>query len=154
VERLGRDVGAALDDIRSVAHAADASPILRLGIPASVRALAANSPVPATVELNAPRRYSPDVERNVYYCIAEGFQNALKHGGASAAVRVGLVERRNHLVFEVEDSGRGFDPAHTPTGDGLSNISDRVAALGGQLTVESRPGAGTLIRGVVPVAAR
>jgi signal transduction histidine kinase len=55
------------------------------------------------------------------------------------------------LVFSVTDDGRGFDPATTPAGSGLQNMSDRVEALGGSLTIESTPGDGTTVSGRIPV---
>jgi signal transduction histidine kinase len=56
-----------------------------------------------------------------------------------------------HLVFSVIDDGRGFDPATTPPGSGLQNMTDRVEALGGTVDVASAPGRGTTITGRIPV---
>ncbi|HXF72540.1 MAG TPA: ATP-binding protein, partial [Actinomycetota bacterium] len=55
------------------------------------------------------------------------------------------------LRFEVEDDGRGFEPAATRRGTGLQNMSDRIEALGGVLEVRSAPGDGTTVRGRLPV---
>ena len=57
------------------------------------------------------------------------------------------------LRFEVRDDGVGFTPAGTVNGGGLTNMHDRVAALGGRLTVVSAPGTGTRVVGTVPVTA-
>ncbi|HXF71599.1 MAG TPA: ATP-binding protein, partial [Actinomycetota bacterium] len=54
------------------------------------------------------------------------------------------------LRFEVEDDGRGFEPAATRRGTGLQNMSDRIEALGGVLEVDSVPGRGTRIHGRLP----
>ena len=62
-----------------------------------------------------------------------------------------LLEDHDELVLSIRDDGRGFDRAATPLGGGLQNMADRLAALGGTLTVRSRAGAGTTIEGHVPV---
>jgi signal transduction histidine kinase len=54
-------------------------------------------------------------------------------------------------VFSVADDGRGFDPATTPLGSGLQNMTDRLEALGGTLEVVSTPGRGTSVTGRIPI---
>jgi signal transduction histidine kinase len=63
---------------------------------------------------------------------------------------VSLLEDHGELVLSIRDDGRGFDRAATPLGGGLQNMADRLAALGGTLTVRSRSGAGTTIEGRRP----
>jgi signal transduction histidine kinase len=65
---------------------------------------------------------------------------------------VRLAEADGALRFEVQDDGKGFDPASTRRGSGLTNMSDRLDALGGGVDLESQPGAGTTLRGSIPVA--
>jgi signal transduction histidine kinase len=62
-----------------------------------------------------------------------------------------LREEDGALVFEVIDDGVGFDPLARGYGTGLQGMSDRLAALGGELSVESAPGRGSTVRGVIPV---
>lgn len=59
-------------------------------------------------------------------------------------------ETAQALHFTVTDTGRGFDPNGKPSGTGLSNMHDRIAAVGGTLTVDSRPSHGTRLHGSVP----
>jgi len=49
------------------------------------------------------------------------------------------------------DNGPGFDTASVGTGSGLQNMADRLAAVGGELAIDSRPGAGTRVQGKIPV---
>ncbi len=56
------------------------------------------------------------------------------------------------LAFAVADDGVGFDPATAKKGSGLTNMSDRLEALGGTFTVSSRPGAGTTVTGRIPAS--
>jgi signal transduction histidine kinase len=55
------------------------------------------------------------------------------------------------LRFEVEDDGTGFDPAMTSRGAGLTNMADRLDALGGGIEVDSTVGSGAHLQGRVPV---
>jgi signal transduction histidine kinase len=56
------------------------------------------------------------------------------------------------LSFTVADDGAGFDPAVVAWNDGFTNMSDRLGAIGGTLHIDSEPGHGTRISGVVPFA--
>jgi len=88
----------------------------------------------------------------VYFCVLEALQNVQKYASATAVV-VSLREGAGALHFEVADDGSGFDTATAKKGAGLTNMSDRVDALAGSVEVTSRAGAGTRIRGSVPVPA-
>jgi signal transduction histidine kinase len=55
------------------------------------------------------------------------------------------------MLFEVRDDGVGFGGAARESGAGLTNMSDRLGAVGGRLTIESEPGRGTRIRGAIPL---
>ena len=55
------------------------------------------------------------------------------------------------LRFEVQDDGRGFDPAATGYGTGVQGMVDRLAALGGDLRVLSERGLGTTVVGTLPI---
>ena len=81
------------------------------------------------------------------YCIAmEALNNALKHARASQ-VLVRLRGTQNWVELEVADNGRGFDPQQRPAGGmGLHTMAERARRLGGELAIESAPGAGTKVR--------
>jgi signal transduction histidine kinase len=67
-------------------------------------------------------------------------------------VSVGL-DNESGLRLRVEDDGRGFSPDRLPrrgSGFGLVSMRERAEALGGRLTVASRPGEGTRVELVVP----
>jgi signal transduction histidine kinase len=106
--------------------------------------------VPVRVEADGIDRYPQEIETAVYFCTLEALQNAAKYADAGQ-VTVRLVENHGELVLSVRDDGRGFDPAVTPLGAGLQNMSDRLAALGGTLIVRSRAGGGTTIEGRIPL---
>jgi len=93
------------------------------------------------------------VETDLYRVVQEAMTNVVRH---ARATRVDvLVERRGgRVMVMVEDDGVGFEPDQVQRGDhfGLLGIRERAEALGGTLTVESAPGAGTTVVVEVPSA--
>lgn len=81
-------------------------------------------------------RFDPEVELSVYFCCLEAIQNALKHAEASR-VRVILRSEEGELRATVADDGTGFDANGTPGGSGLSNMRDRLDAVGGSIAIEA-----------------
>ena len=91
-------------------------------------------------------RYPQEVETAVYFCTLEALQNAAKYAKPGEVV-VRLLEESGELVFTIEDDGEGFDQATTKLGSGLQNMADRLAALGGDLLIQSSRKRGTLVGG-------
>jgi len=120
------------------------------GLGSALRHAVASFPGDATVEIRTARRFDPDVERAVYFCLTEALQNAFKHGGAGIHVRLVIDGDESALRFAVSDDGPGFDPAAASVGTGLDNMVDRLGAVGGELTVSASIGGGTRISGAVP----
>ena len=82
----------------------------------------------------------------------EALSNVGRHAGA-ATCRLALVAADHQAVLEIDDDGRGFDPgAVRPGGQGLDNLRGRAEALGGSLSIESSPRAGTTVRVRLPLA--
>jgi signal transduction histidine kinase len=141
----------ALDDLRDLARGIYPPLLADKGLAAALESQARKVPFPVTVEPNGIGRYSPEAEATAYFCVLEALQNAAKYAEASSAV-VRLDGEDGHLMFSVTDDGRGFDPTATPPGSGLTNMRDRVEALGGSVEVRSAPGAGTTVTGRIPVS--
>lgn len=110
------------------------------------------------VEMRLPRkpeRLPPEIETAVFRIAQEAINNIARHARARKAV-VALERRNGNLVLEVQDDGRGFEPSALKPGDqhgglGLMGMRERAALLGGVLELRSRPGAGTLVRAVIPI---
>ena len=150
LEQLTRDVRATIEELRNLAHGIYPPLLLDSGLPAALSAAAARSPLSVTVLAEGVGRQPAEVEATVYFCCLEALQNAAKHAdGADVTVRVW--EEPGTLRFEVADDGPGFDPEIVSHGQGLINMGDRLAALGGAAQWESAPGAGTRVCGSVPV---
>jgi signal transduction histidine kinase len=92
-------------------------------------------------------RLSPEVEEGLYRIAQEALNNALKHALATS-VRVHLRGNRRIVALEIADDGTGFDPDRVREGGGfgLRSMQERATRLGGELTVQSQPGAGTTVR--------
>ncbi len=96
-------------------------------------------------------RLAPEVESTAYRIVQEGLTNVGKHAAASTA-EVRIAETNSLLDVAVRDDGRGFEPSAPRSGFGLTGMRERVAMLGGTLTVESsQAGLGTLVRASIPV---
>lgn len=103
-------------------------------------------------QIGIDRRFSPMLELVVYRIIQEALTNVARHAETTeVTVRVWTEADQLHVL--VEDQGRGFDPAALDPyrSSGLSGMSERVALLGGTLTITSAPGAGTSIRAALPL---
>lgn len=122
------------------------------GLPAALWTHARRLPV--TVELDiAPdvvgRRFGPEAEAALYFVALEAIVNAQKHASAER-INVRLRRQGQSLWLEIADEGRGMPAKGAARGLGLSNMRDRMAALGGSLQIESRPGKGTRVIASVP----
>jgi GAF domain-containing protein len=94
-----------------------------------------------------PRR-APKLEREVFRIAQEALQNALRHAGAER-LQLRLAAADGRLELTVSDDGVGFDPGAPAVRSrrlGLTSMEERAQALGGKLTIESKPGAGTTVR--------
>jgi signal transduction histidine kinase len=151
LEEAQADLERALSELRDLAHGIYPSVLTNDGLPAALREAAARSPIPVTVEAEGNSRYRPELEAAVYFCCLEAMQNAGKYAGEAAKANVRLTRQGHELIFEVRDDGRGFDPASANGSAGLQNMSDRIGALGGEVSIESSPGKGTRVVGSVPI---
>src|SRR5262249_47583995 len=69
-------------------------------------------------------RYPPQIEAAVYFCCLEALNNAAKHAGASARATITARQDATTLTVTITDTGRGYNPATTTHGTGLTNIAD------------------------------
>ena len=148
---LASEVDAAIAEVGSLARGTYPYVLTDQGLAAALALAARDAPVSATVVAESRRRYAADIENAVYFCCLKAVQNAAKHAGAAAAVHITVAERDDSVCFDVRDDGAGFDLDAVPAGVGLTNIQDRVAAVGGRVTIESAPGRGTRISATIPL---
>jgi signal transduction histidine kinase len=133
-------------DLRELAHGIMPTVLLtRGGLQAGARALAARMTVPVEVNVSTGRLPEP-IEATAYFLMAEALTNVAKHAHARRAVVMARVDDRT-LRVEVRDDGVGGALTH---GSGLVGLRDRVTALNGTFSVDSRPGCGTLVTATIP----
>jgi two-component system, NarL family, sensor histidine kinase UhpB len=105
-------------------------------------------------ELQADGDFSdlPDDVQLVLYRVAqEALTNAARHSEAKR-IDVRLLRHDDHVELAARDDGRGFAFEQSESGLGIAGMRERALAVGGELTIESRPGEGTTVRLQVPVA--
>jgi len=150
---LVRDVESALDELRTLAQGIYPPLLSSAGLAEALGAASSRTPLPVRLDTDGVGRYQSELEAAVYYCCLEALQNASKHAGDRTSATLRLWEEAGSLRFAVDDDGAGFDPASGTLGAGLTNMRDRIGAVGGTLRIESAPGAGTHIQGSVPTGA-
>ena len=136
----------ATDELRELAHGILPAVLTDAGLGAGVSALASRTSIPVEIDVLVDR-LPPVVEATAYFIVAEALTNAAKHAHAQrATVRANLENGSLQLV--VRDDGVGGARAD---GNGLVGLSDRLAAVGGTLRIESPADGGTLIAASIPV---
>jgi signal transduction histidine kinase len=150
LEQLKGDTDEALETLRDLARGIYPPLLADKGLVVALESQARKATVPVAIEASGIERYAQDVEATVYFCVLEALQNVQKYAHASHVIVHLRVEGRE-LTFEVSDDGEGFDTDVATRGTGLTNMADRVDALGGALDVTSRPNGGTTITGTLPV---
>ncbi|MHB0967283.1 MAG: sensor histidine kinase [Bellilinea sp.] len=101
-------------------------------------------------------RFSPEIETTTYRVIQEALTNVARHSGVGEA-SVQVLHRDGVLSIQVEDRGGGF-VAETEFSNnrtrGLRGMRERVALVGGSITIDSVPGWGTSILAELPAKAQ
>jgi PAS domain S-box-containing protein len=136
----------AMAELRELAHGILPAVLTRGGLRAGVDALASRMPFPVKNCVHVGRLTSA-VESTAYFVVAEALTNVAKHARAGHAEVMARIEDGT-LAVHVCDDGIG---GARRDGSGLLGLADRLAALGGQLRVESPTNGGTLIAADIPV---
>ena len=145
---LGAELIGAVDELREVSRGIHPAVLSDGGLGPALRALARRSAVPVELDLDIDARLAPAVEAAAYYVAAESLTNVAKHANATF-VELSAAVHLDRLLLTIRDDGQGG--ADTAKGSGLIGLVDRVEALGGTLTYDSPPGAGTTVRIDVPL---
>jgi signal transduction histidine kinase len=150
LDELEDDATAAVEELRTLAQGIF-PPVLRdRGLADALRSAALRAPMAVSVRCRGRDRYPAATEAAVYFSVLEAMQNALKHSPAGAHLDLSLDCAGAGVSFAVADDGTGFDVELHATGIGLISMRDRMAAVGGALTISSHPGSGTTVSGRAP----
>lgn len=151
MEELQADTAEALQALRDLARGIHPPVLTDRGLEAALEAHARRCPLPVTVRAAGIGRHPANIEAAAYFCASEALQNAVKHSGATS-LTVEVAVRDGSIKFSVTDDGSGFDPSGVES-SGITNMTDRLAAVAGALEITSTPGHGTTVRGLIPISA-
>jgi signal transduction histidine kinase len=145
------DAADLMADLRELAHGIHPPVLSDRGLVEAIETRADRMPVPVATKADPElrdRRFAADVEAAAYYVVCEALTNVVKHAGArTAAVELSASDER--LTVLVRDDGSGGVAAGE--GHGLTNLRDRVEALGGRLRLEGSAGSGSAVAAELPV---
>ena len=148
LSRVAEGLASVFDELREIAHGIHPAILSEGGLTPALKALCRRSVVPVELDLHAEQRLPEPVEVATYYAVSEALTNTAKHARASVA-RVELDVRDAVLRLAIRDDGIGG--AQPGQGSGLLGLSDRIAALGGTVTVTSPDGKGTTLLLEIPL---
>jgi signal transduction histidine kinase len=135
-------------ELRELAQGILPSVLTRGGLRAGVGSLVSRLALPVEMDVT-DTRLPPEVEASVYFVVAEALTNVVKHSHATQA-QVTVVAANRAVKVEVRDDGIG---GADPEGHGLQGIADRVAALRGQLRIDTSRTGGTRVAAELPLPA-
>lgn len=138
-----------LAELRELAHGLHPAVLSDYGLGRALSSLADHAPVPVDLRTDLSERLAARIEAAAYFTVAEGLTNVAKYACAQRAW-IDVDERDGYLRVEVGDDGAGG--ADPQPGSGLQGLRDRIAAVNGTLSIESQPGAGTILRARLPIA--
>jgi signal transduction histidine kinase len=147
VDRAREEAREAGRELRELARGLNPASLTERGLGVALATLGGNCPIPVEIDGVPDRRLPDPIETALYYLVSEALTNAAKHSKASA-VRVSIACRDSAIVAEISDDGVGGAVANG--GSGIPNLTDRIAALGGALSIDSPPGAGTRLVASIP----
>jgi signal transduction histidine kinase len=147
VDEAAGELRSAIAELRELARGIHPAILTEAGLGAAITALAERSTVPATVTALPERRLAAEVEATAYFVVSEALANAAKYANATTANVAASVDSSTLRVEVGDDGGGGADSAR---GTGLRGLQDRVAAVGGRLTIDSPLGGGTRVVAEIP----
>jgi signal transduction histidine kinase len=135
----------ALQELRDYTSGLYPTVLDAMGLGEAIQQLADKLPVPVDVHV-ADDRFPPRIEYGLYLVVSEALANIVKHANAASAT-VGISIAGDIILAEIADDGVG---GADPQGGGLTGLKQRIAELGGRMTMTSSPGQGTTIRARIP----
>jgi signal transduction histidine kinase len=143
------ELRAGLAELRELAHGLHPAVLSDCGLERALSSLADHAPVPVKLRAEISEQLAKPIEAAAYFTVAEALTNVAKYARATRAW-VDVDQRDGYLGVEIGDDGAGG--ADLRPGSGLQGLRDRIAAVNGTLTIESQPGAGTILRARLPIA--
>lgn len=148
-----------LQSVKKIAHGLKSSTLDQLGLVPSLREFFAEIEKDTNLKVhffsrNMPKRFDPDKELGLFRIVQESLNNIVKHASAKN-VHVNLIKKGEKIALSVEDDGTGFDYEKSIKKNknkmGILIMNERLKRLGGNLSIESGKGKGTLVLLEVPI---
>lgn len=136
------DAQLVLSDLRRLIRGIHPQSLTTSGIAAAVAELACQCPIPVSVRIDLPLRPAPEIESAAFFAVSEALANIVKHSRAEHAVVTGTLSG-GLVLLKVSDDGVGG--ADASEGTGLRGLADRVAVVGGRVTLHSPRGGPTTL---------
>ena len=158
LERAHAVANEALGDVRALISELRPAPLEQRGLPDALRAqfaaMATRTGIAIELQTDGVARLAPESEDALYRIALEAVNNAVNHARPTR-VAVHLTQRDNQVTLTVTDNGAGFDVRGDYAGHyGLKTMRERARALGGEVRIDSAPGAGTTVRAEIPRAGK
>ncbi len=148
MEQARGELRQALKELRDLARGIHPAVLEQVGLAAAVEAVAEAMPLPVHVTVDTGRLPAA-IESTAYFVVCEALANIVKHADAT---RAGVTVHRDDGMIHVTVTDDGTGGATVSPAGGLAGLTDRVAALGGRLTLDSPAGAGTRLTVELPCA--
>ena len=146
---------AALRSLRETVHGIRPAVLTERGLGAALRDLASRAPLPTTVSVTDVEEHldalTSPVATAVYFAVSEALTNAARHAGDGATATVQLDVGAQGLSAVVIDDGCGGADPSAAGSTGLAGMAQRLESVGGRLTIDSAPGAGTRLTITAPL---
>ena len=151
LEAIARDI----DELRALITELRPATLDQLGLHAALEDLVDRIAAANHIELKIDLDVSADgldadLETAIYRLAQEALTNVVKHSQADAAT-LQVTSSEEQVDLLISDDGIGFDPEEQHDGFGVVGMRERVELAGGQLEIESKPGAGTRVRASIPL---
>jgi len=150
-----------LSEVRRISHRLRPAMLDTLGLPVALQLLGRefgeDGQTEVTVEVEGEPATLPEEVKTALFRVAqEALANVAKHAAAQS-VRIELGFAPDGVGLHIADDGRGFDAEAVQLdprrGIGLRNMRERLASIGGSISLRAAPGAGTVLYADVPTKA-
>ena len=142
----GAQLNEAVTELRELARGIHPVLLVQEGLAPALQALAERATVPVEVTC-VERRFPEPIEATGYFIVGEALTNVMRHAKATR-VRVDVQVLDSELAISINDDGVGG--ATADLGSGLRGLADRLAAIGGRLSLTSPSGGGTTLNATLP----
>jgi PAS domain S-box-containing protein len=158
IEETCEQVSDLENDIQALSHRLHSSNLEYLGLEAATSSFCSEITERQNIKIDfrcdgLPEGLSSEVSLCLFRVLQEALHNAVKYSGVDE-LEVSLAGVSHGIQLRVHDSGAGFDPKKMGNGHGLglTSMKERLRLVSGELYIETKPGQGTTILALVPLA--